>query len=119
VPRGRRGIQGSLEVYRSFPLSVGCVPTQYGEHPPNAKDAIHGYRRNNHPPTLENRIAALLHAHGIDMERGEYVVRQARYMRRLARLGYGPETLEATPAFLDRQPELLLDDAFGPAVHQP
>jgi hypothetical protein len=66
-------------------------------------------------PTFENHVAALLHAHGIDMEPGEYVVRQARYMRRLARLGYGPETLEATPAFLDRQPELLLDDAFGPA----
>ena len=70
-------------------------------------------------PTFDNRLTAYLHAHGIDLEPGEYLVRQARYMRRLARLGYGPETLEATPAFLDRQPELLLDDAFGPAAQEP
>jgi hypothetical protein len=70
-------------------------------------------------PTFDNRLTAYLHAHGIDMAPGEYLVRQARYMRRLARLGYGPETLEATPAFLDRQPELLLDDAFGPVPHGP
>ena len=62
--------------------------------------------------TSDNRLIAHLHAHGIEMEPGEYVVCQARDTRRLARLGYGPEALEATPAFLDRQPELLLDDAF-------
>jgi hypothetical protein len=70
-------------------------------------------------PTLDNRLTVYLHAHGIELEPGAYLVRQARYMRRLVRLGYGIETLEATPAFLDRQPDLLLDDEFGPLAQEP
>lgn len=61
-------------------------------------------------PTFENRLTAHLHAHGIDMAPGEYVVRQARCMRRLAGLGFDAETLKAAPAFLDRHPELLGDE---------
>ena len=58
-------------------------------------------------PTFENRLIAHLHANGIDMAPGEYVVRQARCMRRLAGLGCDAETLRAAQAVLDRQRELL------------
>ena len=66
-------------------------------------------------PTFENRLTSHLCSHGIDMAPGEYLLRQARYMRRLAGLGFDAETLAATPAFLDQHPELLLGDEWGPA----
>ena len=66
-------------------------------------------------PTLKNRITANLHAHGIDLMPREYIVRQARYMRRLARQGFDAETLAATSTFLDQHPQLMLGAELGPA----
>lgn len=69
-------------------------------------------------PTFENRLTSRLLSHGIDMSPGDYLVRQARYMRRLAGFGFDVETLAATPAILDRHPQLLLGDECGPALVQ-
>lgn len=46
-------------------------------------------------PTFENRLTSHLHSHGIDLEPGEYLVRQARYTCRMAGLDLDDDTRAA------------------------
>lgn len=66
-------------------------------------------------PTFENRLAAYLHAHGVDLQPGEFVVREARLIRRLAGLGLDDQTRAAVLACAEENPVLLLGDEWGPA----
>jgi hypothetical protein len=66
-------------------------------------------------PTFENRLSAHLHAHGVDLPPGEYVVREARLIRLLAGLGFDEETMAEILAFVAGYPQLLLGDEWGPA----
>lgn len=66
-------------------------------------------------PTFENRLSANLHAHGVDLPPGEFVVREARLIRELAGLGLDDQTRAAVLAFVEEHPQLLLGDEWGPA----
>lgn len=65
-------------------------------------------------PTFENRFSAYLHAHGVDLPPGEYVVREARLIRWMGWMGFDDETRAVVLACVEQNPQILLGDEWGP-----
>lgn len=69
-------------------------------------------------PIYENRIAAALHAQGVDLAPAEFLVRQARYVRKSAAECAGQKDsaarLAQKLAYMEAHPQCLLGDEWGP-----
>lgn len=65
-------------------------------------------------PTFESRFSSYLRPHGVDLSPGEFLVREARFLRCLAGTGLDAATLAERLAFVEEHPQLLLGDEWGP-----